>query len=105
MALLLASERLASVAAAVSVCGWLPDVEGWSKQAAADSWHASPAPVLVLNTREDDVVPIDFGEAAALALRSDGIPADFLAPRGTHHPEREVVATVGEWLYRITGPI
>lgn len=103
MALLLASERAAPVTAAVSVCGWLPDGEGWSNQAGAEAPTRPPARVLVLNTRDDDVVPIDFGEASALALRSDGLAVDFLAADGTHHPEQAVVRMAGEWLYDVTG--
>ena len=103
MALLLASERVTPVTAAVSVCGWLPDGEGWSNQAAAEARTRPPPRVLVLNTRDDDVVPIDFGEASALALRSDGLAADFLVVDGTHHPELEVVRMAGEWLYDVAG--
>ena len=104
MALLLATDQATNgVGAAVSVCGWLPDVEGWPEPAAVALRFAPPSRVLVLNTRDDQVVPIDFGEAAALALRSEGLTVDFLAVEGRHDPGPEVLAAAGEWLSRPTG--
>ncbi len=104
MALLLAADRAAdAVGLVVSVCGWLPDVEGWPEPAPVEPRSTPPSRVLVLNTREDEVVPVDFGEAAALALRSEGLTVDFLVVGGGHHPARDVLAVAGEWLSRPTG--
>ena len=104
MALLLAADLATNgVVAAVSVCGWLPDVEGRPEPASVEARFARPCRVLVLNARDDQVVPIDFGEAAAVALRSEGLTVDFLEVEGGHHPGPEVLAAAGEWLSRPSG--
>ena len=96
MALMLAADATTRpVRAAVSVCGWLPDVEGWSVGAVERS--AMPR-LLVLNARGDDVVPVDFGDAAALALDAAGLPVELIVAEGGHHPTVETLVTVGDWL-------
>jgi predicted esterase len=102
VALLLASDGATdSVEAAVSVCGWLPDVEGWPDEAAVETRSGPTRRVLVVNARDDEVVPVDFGEAAALTLRAADLPVEFLAVDGGHHPERRVLALIGDWLSRL----
>lgn len=97
MALMLAARAgIGSVLAAVSVCGWLPDVEGWCVGAVERS---GPEPrVLVLNARADEVVPVDFGDAAVLALGAAGLAVDAIVTEGGHQPTTETLATVRDWL-------
>ena len=97
MALMLAADpSTGPVRAAVSVCGWLPDVEGWSVGVGERS--SSTPRVLVLNTRADGVVPVDFGEAAALALDAAGLPVELIVAEGDHQPTGETLVLVRDWL-------
>jgi predicted esterase len=97
MALMLAADvATRSVRAAVSVCGWLPDVEGRSVGTVERS--GSRPRVLVLNGSADAVVPVDFGDAAVLTLGAAGLVADAIVAEGGHHPTTETLATVGDWL-------
>lgn len=97
MALVVAADPTTRpVRAAVSVCGWLPDVEGWSFGAVDRA--GSRARFLVLNTRADDVVPVDFGDAAARALDAVGLPVELLVTEGGHQPGEETLVAVRDWL-------
>jgi predicted esterase len=101
MALLLASDPVTvPVGAAVSVCGWLPDVEDWPARGRIAPGGVPTRRVLVLNARDDDVVPVDFGEAAALTLRAAGLSVELRVVDGTHRPAPAALAAVGEWLSR-----
>lgn len=99
VALMLAAHAAAgSVRTVVSICGWLPDVEG---RALGDPDRSEPAPrVLVANTRGDAVVPVDFGDAAVVALGSAGMAVDGMVTDGGHHPDASILAAIGDWLVR-----
>ena len=97
MALMLAADPTGrSIRGVVSVCGWLPDVDGWPI-GSTEQVRSAPR-VLVLNTRGDDVVPVDFGEAAALALEAVGHPVERIVTEGGHHPADETLRLVRDWL-------
>ncbi len=98
MALMAAVDPRTGVArGAASVCGWLPDVEGWEPQPAV-----APSPVLLLvGATGDDVVPADFSEAAALTLAAGGHDVTSLAIEGGHEASPEALSALRSWLVRL----
>lgn len=89
-----------SPAAIIALSGFVPTVEGWR----ADLAGRSGLPVLVHHGRNDPVIGVGFGRAAAELLRSGGLDVRYIESDAGHWLPPEVVAPAAELVAAATAP-
>ncbi len=78
------------------VNGWLPAADSFTYHPEALS--AAGTRVLVVGSRDDEVVPVQAGRSAARYLERGGVDVTAIELDGGHHISAEAVAAVATWL-------
>jgi phospholipase/carboxylesterase len=92
-AMALGAERPAP-AGVLAFSGFIPTVEGWQPDLAG----RTGVRVFIAHGRRDQVIPVDFAQAAAERLREAGLAVEYRESEAGHHIDPREIPASGAWL-------